>query len=345
MPRPRGPPATLLAQLLLLCACWPAAPPTARAWPFRMGGVSRSRPVLSHDGETVFVGSFDNTTAAFPYRPAGARGPAALHALRAADGAHIWSFRIEPCIHSVGESARMPLCHSCGSFNTPTLSRDGGTLYLGGDDANFAAVNASTGELVWRAPVGSVVMSTASLSADGRLVILDTDENKANMSAGSKLLALATADGARAWELGCEAHVGACNGWFSDPQVSGTSVFAGGEDGVMYALRASDGKLAWRFDVTRGVGETKDTRICTKAAIDSAGRLFFASNTGRLWAVSASTGRALWSQRAGVGRADDYASPAISSRLGLVFFGVDKGSADQNPGTNGVCATFFDAAS
>eukprot|EP01051_Picozoa_sp_SAG22_P008453 SAG22_NODE_643_length_8222_cov_5.448972_6_plen_244_part_00 len=114
-------------------------------------------------------------------------------------------------------------------------------------------------------------------------------------------------------------------------------MYIGGEDGVFYALELATGAVAWRFVVKRlDPNGTKDTRICTKPVLDHKGRrLFFGSNTGVLWALDAQTGKQLWSQQAAAGRADDYASPAIAAQAGLVFWGNDKGSADQNNNTSG----------
>eukprot|EP01051_Picozoa_sp_SAG22_P008454 SAG22_NODE_643_length_8222_cov_5.448972_7_plen_295_part_00 len=215
------------ASASMLPAAAAAAALVGLTWPYRMGGVSRSRAVLSPDGETVYLGSFDNTTATFPFHPPGRLGPTALHAVRTADGEHLWSFDIAACVHSVGEAAKLPSCHSCGSFNTPALSHDGSTLFLGGDDSRMWAVSARDASVRWNRTVGSVVLSTAALSPDGALLVFDDDENKGTgLKTGSQLVALNASDGSQVWAVGgcqglkAKGHVGGC-GWFSDPLIVG----------------------------------------------------------------------------------------------------------------------------
>jgi outer membrane protein assembly factor BamB len=74
---------------------------------------------------------------------------------------------------------------------------------------------------------------------------------------------------------------------------SGGSIFFGAEDGTVYALRASDGFVRWRY---RAGGAVK-----AALALDR-GRLFFGDYDGRMHAIRASNGRKLWVKGTGGAR-------------------------------------------
>ena len=107
----------------------------------------------------------------------------------------------------------------------PTYRHDGGR-----SGATDSAV-APKLEVSWKAAVGA--RPSGLVVADGRVFVAGTDAHAVH--------ALSAADGQRLWSYTAEARVD------SPPTVcKGLAVF-GSADGRVYALRASDGALAWRF--------------------------------------------------------------------------------------------------
>ncbi|MEA3367326.1 MAG: PQQ-binding-like beta-propeller repeat protein, partial [Planctomycetota bacterium] len=85
--------------------------------------------------------------------------------------------------------------------------------------------------LLWRAAVGSRV--TPPVVAAGRVLVADVDAHR--------ILCLDAATGKTQWTFTAGGRVD------SPPTVYGGRVLAGCADGSVYALRLSDGALAWRF--------------------------------------------------------------------------------------------------
>jgi tetratricopeptide (TPR) repeat protein len=69
------------------------------------------------------------------------------------------------------------------------------------------------------------------------------------------------------------------------PAVSGSSIYASGKDGVLYALDASSGKRRWTFSAAAPI-------LGSPLASDDA--VFFLANDGYLYAVEADTGKLRW---------------------------------------------------
>jgi outer membrane protein assembly factor BamB len=75
---------------------------------------------------------------------------------------------------------------------------------------------------------------------------------------------------------------------FSSPALAGGLVYAGSNDGNLYAIHASDGSLAWKFAANLG--------IASSPAVD-AGVVYFSSVDGYIYAVSADKGEVKWKFR------------------------------------------------
>ena len=118
---------SLLLSLLLLLR----SPGGVGAWQFVTdGGAVYGRPTFSHDGRAVYITSMSaNTT-----------HPAALWALRVADGAPLW-----PQPYRLGRCPYVWHNRVCGAHGAARLSPDGQTLYLVGEDYRAHAVSAETG--------------------------------------------------------------------------------------------------------------------------------------------------------------------------------------------------------
>jgi outer membrane protein assembly factor BamB len=75
---------------------------------------------------------------------------------------------------------------------------------------------------------------------------------------------------------------------FSSPALADGVVYAGSNDGNLYAIHAADGSLAWKFAANLG--------IASSPAVD-AGVVYFSSVDGYIYAVSADKGELKWQFR------------------------------------------------
>jgi len=106
--------------------------------------------------------------------------------------------------------------------------------------------------------------------------------------------------GSKIWSFATAGGVGS-------PAVSGGRVFAASASDAIYSLRASDGRIIWKYQ-TGGPD--------TAGAVVSGGVVYAACYDGRLYALSATSGTEQWSYAAG---APLYGTPTVSG--GFVYIG------------------------
>ena len=102
------------------------------------------------------------------------------------------------------------------------------------------------------------------------------------------------------------------------PTVHEDVVYVPGGDGVLYALRATNGELLWKYDA----GE----QLATPPVITE-GRVFVASQGNVLYAVEAQTGKWLWQYRRDLPTGfmvHGASAPAVS--MGTLFVGFNDGA-------------------
>ncbi|MFJ4983314.1 PQQ-binding-like beta-propeller repeat protein [Streptomyces sp. NPDC088732] len=95
------------------------------------------------------------------------------------------------------------------------------------------------------------------------------------------------------------------------PVVAGGTVYAGGEDGTVYALDAATGRTKWSY----GAGSWKDA----SPAVDG-GTVYVGGKDGSLYALDAATGRLKWKSFTPFGV---RSTPAVAG--GAVYFATDNG--------------------
>jgi len=120
------------------------------------------------------------------------------------------------------------------------------------DAARSGATRASIPSNVavdWKAALGRTL--TAPVAADGKLFVAETDEHTLN--------ALDMATGKMLWQFIADGRID------SPPTIYRGMVLFGSKDGQVYCLRASDGRLVWRF-----LAAPKDRRIACFDQIESA---------------------------------------------------------------------------
>ena len=167
-----------------------------------------------------------------------------------------------------------------------------GVVYVGAGDSRLYAVNAATGNLVWRIPM------------DGDDAWLTEADGVIYVSGGSRLLAVDAADGNVLWQY----DVGPV--YYSTPAVADGVVYVGGWDRNLYAVDAATGDLRWRY-------ETLGNIRSTPAVAD--GVVYFRSSDGYLYAVDAATGEHRWASP--IQGRGNYQSPAVDG--GVVYAGAD----------------------
>ena len=106
-----------------------------------------------------------------------------------------------------------------------------GVVYVGSDDNNVYALNASTGALLWKYTTGNQVDSSPAV-ANGVVYVGSEDGN---------VYALNASTGALLWKYTTGGQVD------SSPAVANGVVYVGSDDNNVYALNASTGALLWKY--------------------------------------------------------------------------------------------------
>jgi len=228
-----------------------------------------------------------------------------------------------------------------GVISSPAIAN--GVVYIGSDDNNIYALNATNGLLIWKyrtddwvrstpAVVNQVVYVAAQdgyiyalyakngtlkwkygpaggfqLSSptvkDGRLYVASVPTFAPG---GPSLIALNIEDGTLEWETPLSSQ--------STPAVANGIVYIGSDK--VYALNATDGSIMWQYDYYDPVND-QDEFFNTSPAVAN-GIVYIASGyiSGRIHALNATTGKLIWMYESGY---PSFSSPAIAH--GMVYIG------------------------
>jgi len=209
-----------------------------------------------------------------------------------------------------------------------------GILYVGSYDNNLYALDADTGQFIWKYPTDGGIVSKPAVyenciyfgSEDKRLHVISARHGKITWSyytegpvrssphiaeghvfIGSddgRLHAVNTMSGRRAWTLDTGAPIR------STPTVSHDLVYFGTESGELYCVDFRS-TIKWRFKAKRAI---------TSSPVISQGIVYFGSIDSTLYAVDAKTGWVIWRFRLG--------KPSISTPClaeDLIFTGAADG--------------------
>src|SRR5215831_16452818 len=263
------------------------------------GGPYYYRPAIGRD-VVYFPGSTDR-----------GQNPGPLVAVRADDGATIWT------------------SHLGGGVNT-LLALAGDVICFGGNDNNLYAVRASDGTWIWDAGMEGG-LGTDPVAAGGVIYF-----------GGGSTWAVGASDGSTIWSIGLG------GGALTDPVAAGDMICFGASDDTVYRVRASDGTHLW--DTGLGGGPDSDTAPALAGGVmyysgadhklhavrasdgapiwatglggtvtdpaPSGGIICFGGSDHKLHAVRASDGTPIWATGLG-GGPDTY--PAAAG--GVVYFG------------------------
>jgi outer membrane protein assembly factor BamB len=145
--------------------------------------------------------------------------------------------RSNPCekvlnVHNVGSLGLKWSYATRNDFNSsgsPAVAN--GVVYVGSEDQNVYALNASTSAKLWSYATGDRVASSPAV-ANGVVYVGSFDYN---------VYALNARTGAKLWSYATGSYVQ------SSPAVANGVVYVGSYDGNMYALNASTGAKLWSY--------------------------------------------------------------------------------------------------
>ena len=312
-----------------------AAGPTqngAVKWTFKTGGPIVGSPAVA--GGVVYIGSFDGSLYAVdqetgkqkwkfdtPRQVASTptvvngvvylRGfDAVLYAIDAATGTLKWRFTTEferrfqanrlhglpPGYQTIPDSYDLFL-------SSPAVVN--GKVYFGSGDGGVYAVDAASGQLVWKFSTGDVVHASPAV-VNGVVYIGSWD---------SYFYALDADNGQEKWRFhaGEDSFIHNQVGFQSSAAVVDGVVYTGCRDGHFYALDAASGKKKWDY-------MTNLSWVNATPAVRDGLVYTGTSDSARFFALEAKTGRLRFNFDA---KAAVFSSPALAGEL--VYFGSENG--------------------
>jgi len=304
-------------------------------WKFPTGNRIVSSPVIQ--GKTIYFGSDDGniyavdaesgqqmwkctTKGPVSSTPAVANGvvyaisyDGKLYALNSKTGATKWKFATEGerRFEAKGLHGMQPRSQTIADpfdiyLSSPVVAQN--TVYFGSGDGNLYAVDAVSGELMWKFKTGDVVHASPAYS-DGLMYFGSWD---------SYFYAVDAANGKERWRFhgGEDPLIHNQVGFQSSPAVVNGVVYTGCRDSNVYALDAATGKEKWRCN-------NELSWVNTSPAVVQ-GKVFFATSDSSLFKiVDAVTGKELVRQE---DKAYMFSSPAVVGNT--VLIGVLNGTLE-----------------
>ena len=164
-----------------------------------------------------------------------------------------------------------------------------GTVYATTGRAELLALDAGTGAIRWRKPLGSPARSAPTV-ADGRLLVLTLDDRLQSFDMS----------GQRQWSYQAATAATTLFGQAAPAYADGIVVGAFGS-GDLVALRADSGTLAWSDSLaaSRGRNSIVDLSGIRALPVIDADRVFAIGGGGLLVALDLRSGRRLWERDVG----------------------------------------------
>jgi outer membrane protein assembly factor BamB len=187
-------------------------------WQKKLVGEGEIHSSPAYANGLVFIGTEGD--ARYQENP---RNPSSMFALNPTSGEIVWQFPIDYT------PDRVNLIHA-----TPAIAN--GVLYFGSENGWFYALNASTGNVIWKKELarGRDMVGTSAAAGLGY--------GKVFVSLWSgKFLVLDQKSGETVWEFAYEG-----NGTDSSPVVADGKVFLGAHEGYFYCLEAETGEVLWQ---------------------------------------------------------------------------------------------------
>jgi outer membrane protein assembly factor BamB len=254
-------------------------------WRVNLGLDVQASPLV--DGDVLYV----PTTLVGPGLPIGLQGQAVLFALRAQDGSRLWSFESDSYILQTPCKAGDAL-YTGGSYSNPDVEiEEGGPLKI-------YALNASDGALRWE-----------HASQDGYVKALYADEHALAYIAYQDFSnGLDAASGERLWRKDT-------GNWVPSLAGAGEVIYYGSANTVVFAVHLHSGETLWTFNIPGG-----SFNYLLGAPAIFQDDLYFLTQRGDLFALSASDGSLRWSLPTAA-----TARVGLSVSNGWLFFGDQDG--------------------
>lgn len=165
-----------------------------------------------------------------------------------------------------------------------------GVVYVSTGRADVLALDAGTGAIRWRKPLGSPARSAPTV-AEGRLYVTTIDD---------KLIALGTETGDRVWAYQAAGSATTVLGQAA-PAISEGLVVTGFGSGDLAAVRAESGAVAWSDSLasSRGRNSLVDLSAISGLPVVDRGRVYAVGVGGLLVSLDLRSGRRLWEREVG----------------------------------------------
>ena len=202
---------------------------------------------------------------------------AVVTASRAEDGAVVWQSDIELPEEDDGNWGG-------------GVAYDLGRVYAGTGFAQVVALDAKTGNVLWRTPV-SAPMRAAPTAFGGQVYAITKD---------NQLFAINADSGEVVWtHTGIEETAGLLGS--ASPAVDGDIVIVPYSSGEIFALRAENGRQLWSDNlaaIRRADAVSALADIRGRPVVDR-GRVYAISHSGRMVAIDLASGRRIWETEVG----------------------------------------------
>ena len=197
-----------------------------------------------------------------------------------------------------------------GAFVESSPAVVNGVVYIGSDDGNLYALNASTGQKMWSFSTGGVQPVLDAPAVELGVVYIGSYDGV--------LYALNAATGKQLWSFatGSNPIVGA------PTVVNGVVYVSGGIPETLYALNANTGKMLWSDG--NSIGGWNSAAVAN-------GKVYIGSFDNNLRAINAKTGAVLWSYAVPDGFVNS--SPAVAENV--VYIGSWDGTVYAVRASNG----------
>jgi outer membrane protein assembly factor BamB len=175
-----------------------------------------------------------------------------------------------------------------------------GIVYVGSNDHNVYALNATTGQLRWTYTTEGPISSSPAVARG--LVYIGSDDHD--------IYALNVGTGHLHWRHATDGPV------FSSPVVANGTIYVGNHDKI-YALNADNGHVRWRF----ATGDPKTAYSASRTVLsrpELADGVVYVGDGHEVYALNTATGQLLW-KHATAGPV--LSSPAVAD--GVVYVGSD----------------------
>ena len=283
----------------------------AQAWSFGTGDWVTGTPIVA-DG-VVYIGSWDGK----------------MYALRERDGSVVWSYN----------ASTLPVdrCNTTYGIDS-TAALSGGRLFFGNGLAQLTALNATTGQLIWRNQLADAAQAfhiwASPLVFDGKIYV-GLASHCVNPCVTGRLVCVDANDGHVLWSFGTAPEGSLGGAVWSSAAVDagrrmiyvGTGNYCTGTDlhsSAIIALNADTGALLWRFK-RLPAGDLNNLDFgASPVLFDISGQPAVAvpSKDGHCYALNRATGELIWDTVVTDGNSigGSIASPAAA--FGKIFFGA-----------------------